>query len=526
MEIIKKRIHMNYQKGKAEQTITLDEDFNVPDSKPDIVKKIKEHGMVVLEKVRASDDKVIIGGNLNFKFLYGTDEGCASMEGKIPFEETVQLQGTMPQDLIKCNYVLEDLSVHVIHSRKISVKSLITLTVKSDCISEKDLVCNLSSDKLQTLHHPMNVMKLGASKKDIFRIRESVTLPSDRENIGNIVWYELEPQSMDIRACDGELSIKGEISIFCIYESEQMGENAGDSNMKLNFYEDIVPYSGKIELSGCTEEMIPDVSVFVSEINLNARPDDNGEMRILEGELILELFMQAYAEETYDVLMDAYSPEHELIMKKEDAPYESFLIKNNAKCHLNERFKMAESGILQIVHSSGDVHIEDVSSENGLMQVEGSVSVSVVYLKADDADRIGCAVYQIPFHTEMEINSDCTDCIYSAGPGYLQIGAVLTGGGTVDIKCSVGVDIMVMENHKDNVITEIEVKAPDMERIKNLPGLVGYITCEDDTLWDIAKKYCTTQEEIMKLNNLESSAVKPGMKLLLMKYCVCAPSGK
>ena len=44
METDKKTLHMNYRKGTTEQIITVDDDFNVPDSKPDIVKKIHEKG--------------------------------------------------------------------------------------------------------------------------------------------------------------------------------------------------------------------------------------------------------------------------------------------------------------------------------------------------------------------------------------------------------------------------------------------------------------------------------------------------
>lgn len=35
---------MNYRKGTTEQIITVDDDFNVPDSKPDIVKKYMRRG--------------------------------------------------------------------------------------------------------------------------------------------------------------------------------------------------------------------------------------------------------------------------------------------------------------------------------------------------------------------------------------------------------------------------------------------------------------------------------------------------
>ena len=42
MEIDRKSIHMRHTKGKEEVMITLDDDFMLPDTCPDIKQKIKE----------------------------------------------------------------------------------------------------------------------------------------------------------------------------------------------------------------------------------------------------------------------------------------------------------------------------------------------------------------------------------------------------------------------------------------------------------------------------------------------------
>ena len=60
-----------------------------------------------------------------------------------------------------------------------------------------------------------------------------------------------------------------------------------------------------------------------------------------------------------------------------------------------------------------------------------------------------------------------------------------------------------------------------MEAIKKLPGMVGYIVKEGDTLWNIAKRYSTTVSNIMEDNGLTSDVIKPGMRLMILKlYCV------
>ena len=70
---------------------------------------------------------------------------------------------------------------------------------------------------------------------------------------------------------------------------------------------------------------------------------------------------------------------------------------------------------------------------------------------------------------------------------------------------------------EEMLITEVVEGKPDYERLKKLPGITGYITNNEDTLWDIAKKYGTTVSKIMELNNLNSEDIRSGMKLLIVK---------
>ena len=74
MEFLKKSIHMD-QIGCEEQTqITLEDDVNIADAKPDVYQVVTQQGNVELEEVRASDGHVHVKGVLHFKVLYLADE--------------------------------------------------------------------------------------------------------------------------------------------------------------------------------------------------------------------------------------------------------------------------------------------------------------------------------------------------------------------------------------------------------------------------------------------------------------------
>lgn len=50
-----------------------------------------------------------------------------------------------------------------------------------------------------------------------------------------------------------------------------------------------------------------------------------------------------------------------------------------------------------------------------------------------------------------------------------------------------------------------------------MPGITVYIMKPGDTLWNIAKKFYTTVDEIIQMNDLDGDEVSSGTPLLLVK---------
>ena len=69
MEIKKQNIHMNYEKASAMSQITLDDDYNLPDYRPDIVKVLKEKGEIRFDEIQVKEGRIYVKGNLIFHVL-------------------------------------------------------------------------------------------------------------------------------------------------------------------------------------------------------------------------------------------------------------------------------------------------------------------------------------------------------------------------------------------------------------------------------------------------------------------------
>ena len=139
MELTRKSIRMCRLKKKAVSQITMDDDFIVPDVKPDIEKIILDDGNVEIEEVKKLAEKAELRGRLSYKILYHPTEGnglCA-MEGTIPFDEYVNIPELEEKDYLQVEAEVEDLTIELIHSRKINVKAILTFCLNLEGIDAR-----------------------------------------------------------------------------------------------------------------------------------------------------------------------------------------------------------------------------------------------------------------------------------------------------------------------------------------------------------------------------------------------------
>ena len=67
------------------------------------------------------------------------------------------------------------------------------------------------------------------------------------------------------------------------------------------------------------------------------------------------------------------------------------------------------------------------------------------------------------------------------------------------------------------LITGVTFEPVTEEEWEKMPGIVGYIVKEGDTLWSLAKKYMTSEASIRLVNQIEKDVLSPGEKLLIMR---------
>ena len=163
MELVKKNVHMDFTKAAASTQFVLEDDVNLSDVKPDMDCICLEKGQIIIDEVRAYEDAALVRGRLLFSVLYHTDEenrSLAVMEGKIPFEEKVHMQGLNVGDSLKAEGTIEDLSVGMINSRKISVQSVVNMAVKAWELCDAQVPIGIHDAKKLLNWHRLQCVKM------------------------------------------------------------------------------------------------------------------------------------------------------------------------------------------------------------------------------------------------------------------------------------------------------------------------------------------------------------------------------
>lgn len=514
MEIVNKNIHQEEILGKNSVFFTLDEDFNVPDMKPDMEVMLRQSGDLRLDMVRAEEGKAVVTGQLEFAVMY-QGKRLDTITGTIDFSEKINMDGLVPEARPECNARLEDLTVKMINSRKINVKAVAELSLVWEEV--RDVVLGSEFDEagraeqVQMLSDQLDVAEIKVFGSDSFRIKEDIPLPNGKPNIARILWKDISLGSLEYRMQEDSIRINGEIKSFVIYE-------AADEESAISWMEMVTPFEETLSVSGCQPEMIGCITPKVRSLSMDAKTDGDGEMRILVLEAIFDVHIKAYEESQVNFIRDLYVPMKNVSLSRRAVKMKKLAMKNSAKCRLGHRGKLSGSnGILSICNVSGKIRLQMTERTEEGIEVNGMVDAQVFYVTANDKMPWESAKMTFPFTHVIECRPTSENISFEVDGRLEDISCVMIGNDEIEIKGIAALNAICFEPVEAQSLEEVEILPMEDREYMMIPGMIGYIAGEDETLWDIAKKNHTTCEKIKSINKLSSDRIKCGDKLLLIK---------
>ncbi|MFI3207774.1 MAG: DUF3794 domain-containing protein [Eubacteriales bacterium] len=511
MELVQKSIQVNTMAESITHQFHIGEDMNVPDAKEDVVRILQTYGKIHIKDIQKLEQYLKIKGELEYQILYATEDEerrVACMEGKTPMEEMVYVENLDEEYVVKCNQM--DMNATLIHSRKINMKTLVELEIQKSQVKTEDITIDVASDSdVLKRYVTTPILELNMSKKDTYRIKEEVKLPGTKENIGSMLLHRIGNMQLDTRVAQDELLLHGEFQFFCMYISDEWKED---------YVAQSVTFEGKISCVGMDESMFHHLSYEIDDISVDTQMDEDGEVRILNIEATIKMDIKVYEERDYEILDDLYMLEKKCELSRNSVYVESLLLQNQSKCKVIETLALPElrDDLLQICTANGMVQLEQIEVEEGRIELAGILHVDVLYVRSDDRYPYASWQGMIPFSHSIEC-PNAKDVVYNIESYLEQVAVTMSGNGELEVKAVVNFHGFMRKAHLLEVIDKVEIEDFTLQELEEQAGIIGYIYKDDDNMWDLAKKFHTTADRILKNNKISEKEMKGGQKLLIFK---------
>ena len=145
------------------------------------------------------------------------------------------------------------------------------------------------------------------------------------------------------------------------------------------------------------------------------------------------------------------------------------------------------------------------------------MQMKILYIVENDDMPFYSMEVMMPFSHVVEVRGITEESVYYLHTDLEQLSTSMIDSNEIEARAAVSLNVLVIQRREEKIIESVEEQPLDPEKIRSMPGVTVYMVKQGDTLWDIAKKFYTTAEEIISMNDLENEQVASGQPLLLVK---------
>lgn len=514
VELIRDIINYEELVGEGSSQTMVNGDIVLTDRNPEITRILNMDGKAVLISSEVVDDKIIIEGRMNFDLLYASTEenrGIYKVGATSNFTHNIQIPGAASNMSCKTLANIEHMEYELLTSRKIKVSAVIN--IKGMVYDKKTIeaITDIRGQDVQILKDSMEMDEFVAENAAQAIIKGRMEISEDKGEVGSILKTDINIHKKDISVLDGKIIINASAHIMVMY----------DSNSGADIYncEQDTAFTHEITMPEIKPSMRCDVSFKIDDMNEEIKENENGERKIIEVEIVLGIAMKGYMKREMQLIEDAYSPEERYELEKQNIKAASFFGEGCDSQTVKERIVIPEDvdPIADIKYITANPIITDVKIVEDKVVAEGVVNCCMMYIIAKEEGGMTSYEEEIPFKSIIDMPGVKIDMMSEVEASIAHISYEKASQREVDIKVIVeSVAKVFCKFITDFIKSVTETEIP--ESIKNMPSIVIYVVQPHDTLWKIAKRYGTTVEDIVKINDIENpDNIMPGMKLLVPK---------
>ncbi|NLA83508.1 MAG: DUF3794 domain-containing protein [Clostridiales bacterium] len=512
LEYRKDLLRLDQVIGEAASQALMEGEISVPDDQKPIAKILDINGAAIISSHEVFQDRIMAEGIIRYNVLYiPEDDGqLDSLDAEIGFTQYLEFPGAAPKMTSRLHLSIEHIDYDLISGRKLGVKAVLNLTGQVTEVSEMEVITEFSNtEDVEMLPEHIRVSAVAGSGHARTMVREDLELADSMPTILKILRKDAKVRVREKKAADNRVQIHGDVEILILYLCE-------DQEEPIQFLSHSISFSHPVEIPGAYQGMDCRADVQVEEIYVDPRENINGELRILDTELILGINAQVLEFQEGEILTDAYSRSLAVDFNKMKIKLHQSLEEVQEQTALKESIHFPEGAakVRKILYVDAVPNLLNERVQDGSVILEGIISARVVYQTNDPALLIGSFREDFPFSCSLNAQEARTGRSCKGEVITEQLNHTLISQEEAELKITLLCRAEIMKTVEKDVITGVEETEKKQGKEE---GIYIYFVQPEDTLWSIAKKYNTTIAGIRELNDLDEEEPAPGTRLLIYK---------
>lgn len=517
LELAKQQILLDQKIGSESSQLLLEGDLLVPDVKPDILHLLRVDAKTTIERTDLVENRVSFSGKMLVEVLYiSKDENrpIHYMSGAIAMDDFINMDGVAEGMSADIKTGITNLEFKLVNDRKVNIKAVIETTADVTAALEKEIVSGIYElPESQLIKKPLKINRVVECRDDGFSLKEELAEPSGKPNIREILSCKADLANKEVRAQDGKVSIKGDLIVKTLFVGDMDG-NACE------YMEHEVPFSGFIDAPNARDGQYADARLEICDFYAQIKPDSDGEDRIVEIEARVAVRVKVYSDECLDMVADAYVTNKKLDLCKDTVKYPKFICRNKNQFPVRETINLPEDApkMLQVYTVYGTVVVDRIDVADEKVSIEGIINAAILYVDDTEVNPLSAYNTIIPFSQLIDAKGAQAGMNVSVDYAISHTSFSMLSGSEIETRFVLDATAVVTDERDMALTADILVSDAEKEFLDAIPSLAIYIVQPNDTLWKIAKRYNTSIDDLLSLNELESSSkLTPGQKLLIMK---------
>lgn len=513
IDLIKESIECEQLLGENTADTVIKGEYVIPDTHPDVYRILMLDTKPSILTKEVMQDKVYLEGQIQFNVLYLAREdeeksGVHNVAYTAKFSNSIELSGANRSMPCEAECYIEHMEPVIINERKISIEGIIKLKSALYKNYNFEIVKDMRGlSDVQVLKNTTSVDKIAGNVEGEMVAKSHMQVPMDKPQIGNILKCDVNMHKKEAKLLEGKAMISGFAHVELLYR----GKDTND----ICYMEDDVLVNKEIDMEGINSYMDSSTDFRVDDMIYDVKEDDMGERRIFDLEALVKTNTKVMSKEHMDIIEDVYSPT--MIMDMEKRNYDLNVMHGHASNEtiVKGNIELADDmpKPVSIIMPTASVCVTDKKLVEDKVIVEGLLRVEVLYRTNEDEKSAFVVQDELPFTASVEVPGAKINMQCAVKVSLENVEAAIEAN-TIGIKAIVALYGRVNYNTSKEFL--VNVIPNEAERPKKRASITIYVVQGGDTFWKIAKRYNTTTDALMFINEIEGNdSLKPGMKLII-----------